>query len=144
MGRGLSDLQKDILTCAYNNYATGDNVFTHKPSHGFNIPPLRVDAFYYEILIRHFGFENRLKDRDWRGRVFTGQHFDKDKIGKERYNAAQAALSRAVTRLHQRGLITFISGALAKWTGVNLTPAGIEVARRLSVKQCDDGESINQ
>jgi len=33
-------------------------------------------------------------------------------------------LSRAVARLHARGLVTWLSGVNAHWSGVEITPEG--------------------
>lgn len=44
-----------------------------------------------------------------------------------------ASVSRAVRRLEQRGLAKRCKGR-SPWTGISLTPAGIEVSEKLSVK----------
>lgn len=127
MGRGLSELQKDILRLAYVNQ--------HSPE--VNPADLnlkrRADVLYPEILHACYGFEPVV--RWWAGRelsvkesfLFGGQIFDRHAIGVDRYNRAQAAVSRAVLRLAERGLIQCVQGAYAKWTGADLTAEGVKV-----------------
>ena len=127
MGRGLSKLQKDILRLAYVN------------QHSLDVTPpdlnltRRADVLYPEILHACYGFEP--VSRCWCGReltvkesfLFGGQIFDRHAIGVDRYNRAQAAVSRAVLRLAERGLVQCVRGAYAKWTGANLTAKGVKV-----------------
>lgn len=104
----LSKLQKSILRIALRNHLAGKD---------------RV--YYSEILSEHYGFEikNRLDN--------CGQHFSRREIGAKRYSSAQAALSRAMRRLEDRGLIDCISG-VAKWTAARLTLRGIETANKVA------------
>jgi hypothetical protein len=64
--------------------------------------------------------------------------FSPEKIGKRKYNAAQAALRRACTRLAARGLIATRSGQsralfwdVYKRSGIGLTESGIAAAEKL-------------
>jgi len=138
MGRGLSDLQKDILRiCLRNgkNKAEGEHRReAEKELAKLGIPaavlpsePLAVECYYREVLVEHFGFPTRCRNL----RLHPGdQVFDVRRIGRERYGAAQASLSRAVGRLEARGLVTVYTGARSHWTGCSLTEEGRKVAEK--------------
>src|SRR5262249_49535003 len=79
MGRGLSDLQKDILQLALR-YQNG--VLTFMVLHAHWHWPLHGEASNFE-----------------------GHWFDPALIGKKEYNAARASVSRAFRRLETRGLV---------------------------------------
>lgn len=53
------------------------------------------------------------------------QIFDPDRIGRGRYNAAQAAVSRAAKRLQARGFVECVAGSISHWAGIVLTESGI-------------------
>jgi hypothetical protein len=58
-----------------------------------------------------------------------GSHrFDREAIGRARYDAAQASLSRAVRRLEARGLVERYEGAVSRWAGVRLADGALEAA----------------
>ena len=117
MGRGLSKLQTTILVTALaNREARSDG--------------RHVDVYYDEVLIAFYGWPARLV---W-GRRANGQHFNVAEIGKRKYDAGNAALSRAMIRLEHRGLITRHRGAYAGWSGAKLTEAGKAVAHRLTAE----------
>lgn len=147
MGRGLSDLQKRILVTAYENRAAGVGCSqataadaARMAEYGILVTPGQQtgrDATRAELLHRIYGFEIAESCRRyWHDgecvyrstleqiRKFTGQHFEVSAIGEAKYNRANAALSRAITRLLARGLIS------GRW-GVSLTEKGIEAARLL-------------
>jgi len=56
--------------------------------------------------------------------------------------SAQAAICRAVLRLEQRGLVVSVRG-LCKWAGADLTPAGLQQARELSVNEVPNWNLVN-
>jgi hypothetical protein len=62
-------------------------------------------------------------------------HFDREEIGRSRYDTAHASLSRAVRRLEARGLATRYTGAGSRWSGLRLTDAGFEAAPVLEHRQ---------
>ena len=125
MGRGLSELQRDIL----------DRASQHK----------RV--YYADVLEGYFGWQptrpiirygipHVTRDgRSWveqprdptdHGMVHgPGSHFfSLEEIGERRYRSTMVVLSRACTRLARRGLVTCIEGARSRWSGVTITDAG--------------------
>ncbi len=159
MGRGLSKLQKTILVTAYENRESEGRgteravqdakmrhafLVAHYPelASGFGEPdgPGGADCYYAEILVKHFGWEPKSAryneaHRDLTGRKHPGSYqFSKVEIGDKQYNTVLAALSRAVARLAARGLVSPIKGWY-RWSGVDLTPTGIDVAKQLTVKQ---------
>jgi hypothetical protein len=106
----LSDLQKTILVLGLEKDGAG----------------LR----YSEILIRYYGWKTVGGSPPETGR-WT---FSKASIGEKEYRRSRAALSRSVTRLAERGLVTFArDGIIFKVRGVNLTDLGEEEARKLLV-----------
>jgi len=116
LGRGLSELQKTILTIAAKEK---------------DDPKRHNVALYNEVLARHYGWPI-----EYRGRLGVGPqgwHFSKADIGEKEYRKARAALSRSASRLAERGLVEFM---VFPWTervvGVSLTEAGAEVAKRLN------------
>lgn len=122
MGRGLSDLQRAILVVALR----------FRPRR-LESEHWVVDAFTFELLEEGFGWKS-LPDSK-----FGGRHFDKGKIGVEAYEAAHAALSRAIRRLEERGLVKRIgrdsrpaSVRGLAISGVILTPKGVKEAESLS------------
>ena len=87
----LSRLQRWILYAAYD-----DRV-------GAADDP-QVDLYYHEVLFRYFGFPMR-SHTDEPLHSHPGAHrFDREVIGRARYDAAQVAVSRAVRHLEARGL----------------------------------------
>lgn len=147
MGRGLSPLQKTVLLLALKNY---EEEGRWRP-HALGEPP--ADVLQSEILEWWFQWEPDLRwmgpyGRDpgfwWRPRIrqcpgdgetvgrrnWTGQKFSKAQRGSA-YNSARASLSRALTRLERRGLMTWVSGAWSLWAGADLTDEGVKLARAL-------------
>jgi hypothetical protein len=127
MGRGLSELQKTILRIAWRNREAERR---HDGSGG-------GDVVYAEVLAEHYGWHPsrcRLQapsyeKEDEERRTFGSQHFAKEIIGERVYNAAHAALTRAMTRLATRGLVTLVYGVNSRWSGANLTADGVRLAR---------------
>jgi hypothetical protein len=97
MGRGLSELQKCILRLALKN---------REREQRRNARDSGADVYLSEVLVEYFGFE-RDPDVFWgskeplRERLGTPK-FSKATIRAKRYEAAQAALSRAALRLQER------------------------------------------
>lgn len=63
------------------------------------------------------------------------QVFDPGRIGRGRYDAAQAAVSRAALRLQSRGLVECKKGAISHWAGINLTESRIAAVTALTESQ---------
>jgi hypothetical protein len=126
--RKLSKLQKQILALALENRVREGRAF--ESHHG-------ADVFYSQILAEVYGFQTtwplRRTHGEHAGQRICGQHlFDPATIGEGRYNAAQAAISRAMARLESRGLVRRLCGHISHWAGCDLTPAGHELAKRLA------------
>jgi hypothetical protein len=107
MGRGLSPLQRHILTEAGK----------------------RQRVYYAEVLVSYFGWEPK-KSRRWRedGTLECPgyQHFSPAEIGRSAYRSALATLSRTCARLGDRGLVTCLWGKVSHWAGVEITEKGKE------------------
>lgn len=93
--------------------------------------------YTYDILGEVYGFAEypisyRGGSGEYKKRFPWGLHFDRASIGEERYNAAQAAVSKALKRLEDRGLLVrlYVRGYGA-WTGATLTEPGMQAAREL-------------
>jgi hypothetical protein len=106
----LSRLQKQILMMAYNR--------------------IQEPLYYSEILEEVYGFQPAVGGEPSPGSI----RFDRQAIGPERYNAAQAALSRAMSRLHTRGLILCLCGSHNRWSGCSLTEAGRRLIQMLNAR----------
>jgi hypothetical protein len=139
MGRVLSDLQKTILRLALANHEDEGRTVGD---------PFGCDVGYAEILATHFGFKPRRPLRyppDSRicklagPRALGGYHFSKAAIGDARYHVAHVTLTRTVRRLEARGLAAGVGCDEFRHAGVNLTAAGLAVARELSVSSCAHG-----
>jgi hypothetical protein len=134
MGRGLSDLQRFVVTEAGK----------------------RRRLYYADVLHHFFGFAP--KPSRWGGRVGLEYHkqsggwdrygpewepssweaggelahpgnqrFDPEEIGRNRYRSALASVSRACLRLSARGLVTCLRGSVSHWSGVEITDKGREL-----------------
>jgi DNA-binding MarR family transcriptional regulator len=135
MGRGLSKLQKTILSLAYRNRldrleraATADTAFERNI---YERGGYSIDLYDSEVLREHFGWEPR--SIWWRpalgeARPHYGQIFKMSEIGERRYRSTRSSLSRAVTRLEDRALVERRHLDLA---GLDLTDRGIEEAEKL-------------
>lgn len=111
MGRGLSELQKTVLRVAgeYEDETT----------------------FFSEVLIAHYGWES-----GWNMKWHDAPVLRMSAIGEGKYRSGQAALSRAVRRLAERGLVRKERVSADTWgyykrTAVVLTDDGKREARRL-------------
>jgi hypothetical protein len=124
MGRGLSDLQRFILTEAA------------KRSRLYYADVLR--HFYGFPLKREFYDDGRPREpRDLAYEPSTwedggtlmrpGRHyFSPKEIGEATYRNAMAALSRSCKRLADRGLVEWIAAGYSRWSGVIITDKGRE------------------
>ena len=118
MGRGLSELQRQILTLALEKVDAG-----RRGSRAYQEG--HPDLFISEILVALFGWEPERYHT-----VLGCQHFSRAAIGETGYNATMATLSRAIRRLATRNLVK--RDRLNPWSkGLSLTAEGIEIARTL-------------
>jgi hypothetical protein len=127
----LSRLQKQILLMALANRTKES-----RTDEGGG-----ADLYYSEILATVYGFKptRPLRYGDHYGehagqRIPGGQKFDRQAIGPARYNRAQAAISRAMLRLHSRGLVICSYGVRSRWSGCSLTPAGLAISQTVNTK----------
>jgi hypothetical protein len=116
MGRGLSELQRFILKKAAGQ----------KRLH------------YAEVLVEFFGWQPEVALRhhppgsrsyfgdEWEGELEDpgAQYFSRRTIGEATYRKVMATLSRSCRRLQDRGLVTCLQGAYARWAAVSITEAG--------------------
>jgi hypothetical protein len=112
MGRGLSDLQRFILRRAGEQHR----------------------LYYAEIYVAYFGWPPTQPLRRHDGtdpQLVAGSladpgtlRFDPDTIGRERYHSTAVVVSRACSRLEERGLVTCLQATLSHWSGVAITDAG--------------------
>ncbi len=86
------------------------------------------DVSYHEILAGYFGFPVARYADEPSGAHPGTRRFDREEIGRARYDAAQASLSRAVRRLEARGLVGGRPAGAIRRPGVKLTDTGLEVA----------------
>ena len=98
MGRGLSDLQRWILSEACR----------------------RGQLEYADIRREYFGWESKRKDQQLRDR------YSPEEIGAEEYNRVMATISRSCRRLEARGLIT-LEGFAPYLRWIKPTKAGREM-----------------
>jgi hypothetical protein len=107
VGRGLSDLQRFVLARA------GE----------------RPRLYYAEVLVEWFGWTpGRPLKRNDAGTLHDpgGRNFSPAKIGPARYNQVMTTLSRVCASLRRRGLVTCLTGRLARWSAVEITDKGRE------------------
>jgi hypothetical protein len=120
----LSPLQKQILLLALEN--------KEREGRGFDWKAGGADVYYSEILSAVYHFPLR-KDYGGRGprQLPCCRAFAPSEIGKKRYCAAHATISRSVLRLHVQGVAQSVRSKRSTWAGCNLTPAGVALARAL-------------
>jgi hypothetical protein len=113
----LSQLQRHILKLAFDN----------RQREGRDDKASGADLYYVEVMVAHFGFKATVYTdiRKHQG----NQQFHPKEIGAAKYAAAAASISRAVRRLRDRGLVTWLFGVNSRWSGVSLTPEGIRAAQ---------------
>lgn len=119
MGKGLSKLQKQILTLAHEgrgnrdlyddgsiNWRQGADVTANQV---FGVVYMKVDV--YEVRL-------------------GSNHFSIARIGESKYRSAKVAISKAFRRLEERGLVVRMEGR--NWGGVNLTDEGMAEAKKVT------------
>lgn len=99
-GKGLSQLQRRILVMALTNRTKEGR--TDETRGG-------ADLYYSEILAQVYGFPCECLYRKRSGeltdeRSVGGKKFDRQAIGTDRYNRAQAAISRTMRRPRPKSL----------------------------------------
>jgi hypothetical protein len=129
----LSDLQKWILVAASKVKPTES-----EGAQTFRLYTAQIKAGYYKFSLR----------KDWMGdRVSLDdlgcKHFNSKEIPN--YRAACVAISRAITRLEKRGLVTVLQGRVSHWTAVQLTEAGKSEAQTIdgSLRENGTRRSLN-
>lgn len=139
MGRGLSDLQKRILTIALRNRTEGGTpqiVGTRQTRRGGVVTTYkrktrkrlqRVDGQVSRAMATYISRYSA--DVLWC--EVQSECFDAPAPGPKRA-AAAVSISRAARRLQQRGLVECRS--YSSWAGCDLTDEGVEVVKSLSVK----------
>jgi hypothetical protein len=138
MGRGLSQLQQAILALAYRKRRerSAKVAETEPGSHDHAVLTQgvgSVDLYFPEILHELYGFEVRSVwwDPERGERPTWGQNFNRRAIGERRYHSAQAAISRAVSRLEARGMVVYHRRPrhfMASPACLDLTEKGLEAA----------------
>jgi hypothetical protein len=120
----LSKLQRWMVARAYRNRIAEKRGGTGQGA----------DLFYKEVLASFYDFEYEHFNPEYDDlrRSFGHKRFDPEVIGRSRYNAASAAISRAVARLAKRGLVTQVCGAVSHWAGIELTELGVVLAERVA------------
>jgi hypothetical protein len=124
MGRGLSELQKTILRRALSNKEREGRSFDEETKADVFVNEIAADAFGW-TLPAHYYDDPRF------GR--WGEHFESWRYSDEERNCVHSATSRSLKRLEARGLGYVVHGSFFRWCGFNLTPAGVEAAKPLSV-----------
>lgn len=125
MGRGLSELQETILCLAYTNYLAEERATKEGGA----------DLYTYEVMLKVYQFTRIPISPNYIEPRLGGSHrFDLNVIGKKRYQAAAAAISKAFRRLEERGFVGRYNGAIAHWVGIKLTEAGLQLAGDLMAK----------
>lgn len=149
MGRGLSDLQKKILTISYEingQPATfdvipctkpGNSPLTYKPAVAdkVNFPTL-TEARKQADVFKQEGYYPAIQVADDKQKSFG----HKDILSvcfKTKTNAARVSVSRALSRLIERELLVYAHG------GYLLTIDGFELAKELTVNNVDNVQGIN-
>jgi len=109
--RGISVLQRAIIRIAY--------------AHRQRAESNQADLFFYQFAAKYFWKSTRLEeDKPDPDR----QHFKRKKVGRRRYQLKMTSLSRAVSRLEERGLVRRVKVKGCQWAGLNLTSKGLERA----------------
>jgi hypothetical protein len=155
MGRGLSELQKRILTVVYERRLERD--FEHEErdwrERTASNPYMKDWPYWVRFDMRHPQILAALYDWplywSWRDKRYVrpsdggqvhdrGSNFRRRLIGFEEYNRRTAAYYRAVNRLKRRGLLT------NRGAGLWMTDEGMRVAEGLSVRKVAASPSSNR
>jgi len=137
MGRGLSELQKTILSIAYENHKKYTSEAWIKKEieeynklrimsayEGLSLPkeyePFHFDLYHYEILAHLIGLDpNKMYE-------YCVKRFKPESIGYKKYKSLNTSVSRAISRLWERGLIVWYPFNHYSSSGIKLTEKGIE------------------
>jgi len=137
MSRGLSELQKTILSMACENhkkYTSEAWIKKEIEEHnklrimlayeGVSLPkeyvPFHVDLYHYEILAHLIGLDpNKMYE-------YRVKRFKPESIGYKKYKSLNTSISRAISRLWKRGLIVWYPFNHHSGSGIKLTEKGIE------------------
>jgi hypothetical protein len=141
MGRGLSDLQQQLLVLAWRNrqdlnrqaevYQSDTLTYRRNGQPARRMVTVRghVDLYYAEALCTIWGWHSQA---DWPIWVTpSARQFSKRRIGARRYTTARVILTRACERLEARGLVQRRGGAYVNWNGIQLTTFGAQLAEHL-------------
>lgn len=130
MARGLSDLQKNILVIAYRRRKKAEAEGKYPSDiHG-------CDVLAAHVLEGYFGWK---KSGIYNYIARGGKNFDRETIGRSKYNSTRSTLSKTFKRLQDRGLVMPARGKeYNTWKGYNLTEEGIEIAKELLANIKDD------
>jgi len=141
MGRGISDLQKRILSIVYKRRQGRDFVkegrewhdivasnrllqgFPSRVHHDVRLPEIIAKLYDWPLSYKkgqHVRPSEGASVKDW------GQNWNRDVIGLAEYNRKTAAYYRAVSRLKARGLLT------DHGPGLWITDEGMRVAEALA------------
>ena len=126
MGRGLSSLQEQILSLAWEREQDERTrgVWEHPAGGGILFPQdILVRLWQWPITYGRWTGDGRAV---WKGH---GWHFQPSSIGERAYQAAVVVLSRSLKRLRARGLVE-----RRMKTGLVLTDQGRAVVQQLLVK----------
>jgi len=137
MGRGLSELQKTILSMAYENHKKyTSEAWIKKEIEEYNklrvmsayggvlLPkeytPFHFDLYHYEILAHLIGLDpNKMNE-------YRVKRLKPELIGHKKYRSLNASVSRAISRLWKRQLIDWYPFNHQSTSGIKLTEKGIE------------------
>lgn len=143
MGRGLSELQKNILVIGHRSRGAGDD-----PHDEFDDGTDRMDVTFHDVLAEHFGWgfdETHYGDAVDEDRPMLFNHWKRRKsarfsrkvLGVKRYQTAMASICRAMQRLHDRGFVTYRKHEWGE-SGCQLTPWGMYQGYRLTTgRRCN-------
>jgi len=136
MGRGLSELQKTILSMAYENHKKYiSEIWIKKEIEEYK--KLRVMSAYAGVLLpkeyepSHFDLYHQeilahLMHIDPVKLHGTVWHFNPEAIGYRKYNSLNASISRTFSRLWKRGLVNWYLFDHHSNSAIELTEKGIE------------------
>jgi hypothetical protein len=131
VGRGLSELQQDMIVMAYKNKEAGRVAYRTGPREYNTYPVVSAHVKREQILHERFGWEPN-------GNRYLS-NFSKKDIGPKRYNCVMASLSRALHRLEGRGLVELTQSMRAGgWSGAELTEEGEAKARQILERDAVD------
>jgi hypothetical protein len=132
MGRGLSELQQQLLVLAWQQRQ-------QPPGSDYYRRARQADLYTHEALAAIWQWPH-LPLRRWQN-ALGGVHFRQTEIGEGPYRAARVTLHRACQRLQRRGLVTMPRLPLGHSSGIVLTEAGAALAAQLSANKAHDEQN---